>query len=117
MVEYYEFVASPTRHCIPGTDDGAQPSCDFDQKLVTGAMSEAVVDLLEIVKIEEHHVDLTAAGPDGVERLGQSQFEGSSIAKVGYGIEMRHSIDDAVRVPLRGHILDDNDPAASGIGG
>ena len=83
----------PTRDRIPGTDDGAQPSCDFDQKLVTRAMSKAVVDLLEIVEVEEHDVDLAAACPEGVEALGQSQFERPPIAKVGYRIEMRHPIE------------------------
>ena len=50
MVKDDKFVAAPARDQVARADDGAEPACDLDQKLVAGAMAETVVDLLEVVE-------------------------------------------------------------------
>ena len=57
MVKDDKFVAAPARDQVARPDDGAQPVCDLDQELVAGSVSETIVDLLEVVEVEEHHVD------------------------------------------------------------
>ena len=61
MVKDDEFVAAPARDQVARPDDGAQPVCDLDQELVAGSVSETVVDLLEVIEVEEHHIESGAA--------------------------------------------------------
>ena len=62
MVKDDKFVAAPARDQVTRANDGAEPACDLDQKLVPGPVSETVVDLLEVVEVEKHHGQAGAWG-------------------------------------------------------
>ena len=70
MVKDDKFIAAPARDQVARTDKGAEPGRDLDQKLVAGPMAETVVDLLEVVEVEKHHVKAGAAALRGGESLG-----------------------------------------------
>ena len=107
-VEDNEFVAAPAGDQIARADDAGEPACDLRQKLVAGGVAQAVVDLLEIVEIEEHHGEF---GPIGPERNRQLLLEAPAVGQVGDGVEPRHPIDLVLGVAALGDVLDDDDRA------
>ena len=111
MVKDDEFVAAPARDQIAGADDGAEPGCDLDQKLVAGAVAEAVVDLLEIVEVEEHHGEPVARRVVATQGQSELFLETAAIGQLGDGVEARHPVDFRLRVAALGDVLDDQNGA------
>ena len=111
MVKDDEFVPAPARDQIAGADDGAEPGCDLDQKLVAGAVAEAVVDLLEIVEVEKHHGEPVARRVVATQGQSELFLETAAIGQLGDGVEARHPVDFRLRVAALGDVLDDQNGA------
>ena len=61
LQQHHELVAAEARRRVAGADALREPLGHVDQRLVAGAVAEAVVDRLEVVDIEEDHPKLAAA--------------------------------------------------------
>ena len=90
---------------------GAEPARDLDQKLVAGAVAEAVVDLLEVVEVEKHHRQAVRQGLTGMKSQRELFLETSAIGQLGDGVEARHAVDFALGVAALGDVLDHHDGA------
>src|SRR5581483_4853671 len=56
--QHYEFVATVAECVIDQTQLGLNKVANFRQQLAADQMSVGVVDLLEVVKVDEHHREL-----------------------------------------------------------
>ena len=75
--EDHEFVASETPHAVRPPHGGGEPFGHAPQQLVAGTVPEAVVDLLEVVKVEEHGGDrLPGPAPAGEHLLRAVEDQG-----------------------------------------
>ena len=86
-------------------DDGAEPASDLDQKLVSGAVAETVVDLLEVVEVEKHHGQAVCQGLTGRKSEGELLLETAAVGQLGDGVEERHAVDFALGVAPLGDVL------------
>ncbi len=109
-----ELVAAPAGDQIPRPDEELQPPRDLQQKFVSGAMAEAVVDLLEIVEVEEHHREARVARGPRVQRGAEGDLEAVAVRELGDRVEMRHAVDDAVGVAFGRHVLNHQHRAVVG---
>ena len=72
-----EFVTTHPASRVRGADRSPEPSPDFDQQIVAGRMPQAVIDLLETIKINDHHRErflLTRCPGQGVPETVRKQY-------------------------------------------
>ena len=86
----HELVAAHAGHDVALVDGAAQALGDLDQEPVAGLVTEAVVDDLEIVEVEEE--DGQAVG--GEQRGAQLGHEGGSIGEAREGVEPGDGVED-----------------------
>jgi hypothetical protein len=85
----------------------AQASGDPSEQLVADAMTEAVVDHLEVVEIDEQHRHLTDAGVG--EQLVEALDQRSAVGELGEHVVRRRMGQSVGRHTLLGDILDVGD--------
>ena len=59
--DYGELVSAEPRDRVPGPEALTQPVGDRDEQTVTGLVTEAVVDRLEVVEVHIQHGQVAAA--------------------------------------------------------
>ena len=106
-----EFVAAPTRDQVAVARDRLQAAGDRGQQLVAAGVTEAVVDLLEVVEVDEQHVGGFAAVDARPQRCGELLFETPAVGQIGDRIDARQAVDRAGGIAALGDVLHDDDRA------
>ena len=81
-----EFVATETSRGIGGACGVTEPLGNRHQQLVTGGMTQAVVDGLEVVDVDEQHGDRVPAPRGTVESVADTIGEERSVRQTGEGV-------------------------------
>ena len=81
--QHDELVAAHPGHDVALVDGAAQALGDLDQQPVAGLVTEAVVDDLEVVEVEEEHGQAVC----GEQRGAQLGHEGGAIGEAREGVE------------------------------
>ena len=106
MVKHDKFVAAPARDQVARADDAAQPPRDLNQELIAGAMSQTVIDLLEVVEVEKQYCQAVRLRTVGMKRLREVLLEAATVGQLSDRIEAGHSVDFALRVSAFRYVLD-----------
>ncbi len=100
-----ELVAPQTANFCRFGHDLLQPISDLTQQFITRRMTEAVIDMLELVEIH-HQQRATALGcPEGGQRAFQPRGHAVTIGEPGQRVKLRHSRFVAVLRELRSDVL------------
>jgi hypothetical protein len=77
-----EFIAAEARDGVRFPDNGLQAAGDFPEDLVTGGMSEGIVDGLEPVEIHVKQGEVGAQAPRMARGMLKAVFEELAVGKV-----------------------------------
>jgi hypothetical protein len=101
-----ELVAAEARYHVRGTELRGDALAEHDEELVACAVSEAVVDRLEAVAVEEQHREAEARIlARRLDRALQLLEEVRAVRKVGEVVVVRDVLQAALGDAARGHVL------------
>ena len=86
LQQHHKLVAAEARRRVAGADAVGQALGHVDQRRVAGAMTEAVVDRLEVVDVEEHHPEPALLAPRAADRVTHPLHEQRPVGEIGDGI-------------------------------
>ena len=102
----HEFVAAVAGDGVRIAQAGFQPAGDFDQQFVAGAMTEAVVDELEVVEIDESQRALGRPPLRQTQHLLQTVLQQVPVGQAGERIVRRLVFQLLAVIVLCRHVLD-----------
>ncbi len=81
-----ELVTAETGHGVARSQHATEAVADGHEELVAGFVSQAVVDDLEVVEVEEEHRDATGAARRAIHRLADPVHEERAVREAGEGV-------------------------------
>ena len=99
-LDHHELVAAEPRHHVARPRRRAQALGDGLEHEIAAIVTEAVVDLLEAVDVDEMHRERAAARRQGVERLVQLLDQARTVGETRQRIMMRQEADAPVAMLL-----------------
>ena len=81
--QHGELVATETGDRVTGPGGGSEPFGHGDQQAVAGRVSEAVVDRLEVVEVQEQHGDRVGPPVASVHGVGEPVKEQGAVGQAG----------------------------------
>src|SRR5665647_1328012 len=87
--QHHELVAAGTRHHIGFADRAAKHGGDVAQSLVSLAVAEAVVDVLEAVQVEEQHVEAGLVTPGAAHGVLAEGEQAAPVVQAGQVVRQR----------------------------
>ena len=85
LAQHHELVTAESGDGVAGPHRGANAFADRPEQSVTEGVTEAVVDDLEVIEVDEQHADRLAGprGPQSVDRLGDALEQERPVRQAG----------------------------------